>query len=365
MAEKSRYLEVVETLRDEILSEKYSDASFPSVVQIMHRFAISRATAVRALDELKRRNFIRSRQGRGTFVTRFGRSRKIGILFPETASSEYYSCIIRELSRQAQAFDYALLFAEIDTADVSAQAERAEAIARNFVSNGVSGVVFQPVAHVASCIEVNRRILSVFGRAGIPVVLCDCDYLLDSAARSEYDVVGVNNLVAGAALFRHLHEVGARDIHFTTIAHSARSHLDRLRGLEGECLRLTGHRLPERNVLTAHPRDLIAVRRHLRKGRPDAFVCGNDITAALLIQSLGELGIRVPDDMLVTGFNDVSISRLSTPSITTVHQPTDLIGRTVFNRLVERMANPALPAQEILLSAPLVVRRSTMKRGDH
>ena len=94
-------------------------------------------------------------------------------------------------------------------------------------------------------------------------------------------------------------------------------------------------------------------------GSIDNYVCGNDITAALLLRTLGQIGVSVPADMLVTGFNDVSISRLSSSSITTVRQPTDVIGQTVLRRLFERIANPDLPIVEILVNAPLVAREST------
>lgn len=357
-----RFREIERIFRKEILEAKYSVGSFPSVAALMRRFGVSRATAVRVMDELKKQGLIRSVQGSGTFVTRKGASRKIAVLFPETSSSEYYTKIVKTISILAQKKGYALLFAEIETDDSRTQVVEAERLARTICENDVAGVIFQPVAHVKTMEDVNRRILAVFKAAGIPVVLCDCDYLLDISERSDLDVVGVNNVVSGAKLYRHLYESGARHIHYLTIADSARSHLDRLRGLALEHEALTGQRWTEANVLIAHPSDRAAIRRHIRKGRPDAFVCGNDITAAWLMRTLGEIGLKVPEDILVTGFNDVSISWLSSPAITTVRQPTDVLGRIALQRLFARIADAKLPAEEILVDAPLVVRESTMRK---
>jgi len=357
-----KYRLVAETLWKEIQESKYSGGGFPSVVALMRRFGVSRATVVRVMDELKKRRLIRSAQGRGTFVTREGALRKIAVLFPETGSSEYYTKIVKTISIQAQRKGYALLFAEIETKDENVRASEAERLARTICENEVSGVIFQPVAHVKAMDAVNRRILSVFDAAGIPVVLCDCDWQRDVSERSGYDVVGVNNFVAGAMLYRHLYEAGARRIHYLTVGDSARSHLDRLRGLSQEHMSLTGTLWPKANVLISHPNDEAVIRRHLRRGHPDAFVCGNDITAAWLMRTLARLGLKVPDDLLVTGFNDVSISWLSSPAITTVRQPTDEIGSLALQRLFERIANPKLPVAEILVNAPLVVRESTTRK---
>ena len=80
------------------------------------------------------------------------------------------------------------------------------------------------------------------------------------------------------------------------------------------------------------------------------------------MRTLEQLRIRVPEDMLITGFNDVSAAWLSSPSITTIRQPTEAIGRMALRRLLERMASPDLPPEEMLIEAPLVVRESTGKR---
>ena len=97
--------------------------------------------------------------------------------------------------------------------------------------------------------------------------------------------------------------------------------------------------------------------------RPDAVVCENDVIAAGLLKTLNSLGYKVPDDVLVAGFDDVRIAQLSHPGITTIRQPCEGIARAAFDRLVARMSDPAMMPAHILLPYTLVTRESTDRVG--
>ncbi len=104
-----------------------------------------------------------------------------------------------------------------------------------------------------------------------------------------------------------------------------------------------------------------------RTPRPDAVVCENDVIAAGLVKTLQGLGIRVPGDVQVTGFDDVQVASLSTPGITTVRQPCAAIAQAAFDRLVRRMTVRAgLTPTHLVLPWELVVRGSTRSgRSQH
>jgi LacI family transcriptional regulator len=95
-----------------------------------------------------------------------------------------------------------------------------------------------------------------------------------------------------------------------------------------------------------------------RDDLPDAVVCANDQMAIGVLQALARGGVRVPDDLAVTGFDDIFPGSLSDPSLTTVHQPMRLLGERACARLLERITEPGLPPQVELLPTSLVVRRS-------
>jgi LacI family transcriptional regulator len=91
---------------------------------------------------------------------------------------------------------------------------------------------------------------------------------------------------------------------------------------------------------------------------PEAIVCANDQMAIGLMRAFAAAGVRVPDDVAVTGFDDIYPSSLFDPPITTVHQPMRMLGERACTRVLERIANPGLGPAVELLPAELVVRSS-------
>jgi len=95
-----------------------------------------------------------------------------------------------------------------------------------------------------------------------------------------------------------------------------------------------------------------------RDDLPDAVVCANDQMAIGVLQALTRGGVHVPEDLAVTGFDDIFPGSLSDPALTTVHQPMRLLGERACARLLDRIAVPDLPQQVELLPTSLVIRRS-------
>ena len=128
-------------------------------------------------------------------------------------------------------------------------------------------------------------------------------------------------------------------------------------------MRLAGVRsvFPKAHALVASPSDDKSVSAELKKFRPDAFVCGNDMAAAEIRKTLARLKVKVPGNVLLAGFDDVRCARETKPPLTTVHQPCSQLAEVAFTTLLERIKKPSFPACEMLLSAPLVVRKSTQR----
>jgi LacI family transcriptional regulator len=89
--------------------------------------------------------------------------------------------------------------------------------------------------------------------------------------------------------------------------------------------------------------------------RPTAIVCVNDFMAIGVLRQLREFGLQVPGDVSVTGFDNISLSEMMTPSLTTVHIPRDLLGRKIFQLLTEKGDGQ----REIMIDPELVLREST------
>jgi len=92
-----------------------------------------------------------------------------------------------------------------------------------------------------------------------------------------------------------------------------------------------------------------------------AVFCFNDIAAIGAIRALSEAGLRVPVDVSVVGFDDIQSAAFCTPSLTTVRQPLNEMGKRGARILLERIANPEKTelTAEVVIEPELVVREST------
>ncbi len=93
--------------------------------------------------------------------------------------------------------------------------------------------------------------------------------------------------------------------------------------------------------------------------RPECFVCCNDFVARNVCDALKSLKLRVPQDVLVVGFDNVPESTAVTPEITSFSIDKDFLGREALRTLVNRIENPDTPTRLITVSTTLVLREST------
>ncbi|MDE7293489.1 MAG: LacI family DNA-binding transcriptional regulator [Oscillospiraceae bacterium] len=91
---------------------------------------------------------------------------------------------------------------------------------------------------------------------------------------------------------------------------------------------------------------------------PDAVFCVSDLLAAGVIRRAGERGVKVGSELWVCGFDNISLSRMYIPGITTVAQPGYEMGRTVIRRLVENMRLGKHSCENVILEHELIIRQS-------
>jgi LacI family repressor for deo operon, udp, cdd, tsx, nupC, and nupG len=93
--------------------------------------------------------------------------------------------------------------------------------------------------------------------------------------------------------------------------------------------------------------------------RPDAFFCVSDIYAMAVVKSCARMGLSVPRDIMVVGFDNIEIASMISPTITTVNQPRYQMGFSSCNLLLELISNPHTNVRNIVLETELIVREST------
>lgn len=360
----AKYRDVFQTLRLEILAGRHADhEKFPSEQMLARRFGVSRPTITRALQELKQSGLLEGRVGSGTYLGNVARTAAgyIGMIIPDRDWNLFFAAIANGFETAARLSGYTVLKDNCTQKDPELRTCEMEALAREFAQMRVRGVLFEPYDARELSEAATGRILSELEQAGIPVVLVDRDVSVDFN-RSQYDLVQSDNVRAGYMLARHLIEQGAKRLAFLTLPQSGSATLERILGFS-LAVREAGLKWSERSVLTCDDADFPRLRRlFARRDRPDAIGCRNDHVAAFLLQGLATINLRVPQDLLVGGFDDCRLAELLSPPLTSVRQPAAEIAEAAFRMLLDRIAHPDAARRRVLLDVSLSVRGSTRRR---
>ncbi len=361
-----KYRRIVSHLRTAIDAGRYGPGHrLPSEAALVKRFQVSRPTVIRALRELQSDGLIDRKVGSGTFVRASPPTapagRSFGLLVPGLADGEIFEPVCVALAREAHAAGHTLVWGDLAGTTPRDLAASTERLAHEYARCGVAGVFFSPLEFAADKDAVSRRIARALTDADVPVVLLDSD-MVEPPARSRYDLVGLDNHAAGHLLADHLMALGSRSVHFLGRPGSAATVRARASGYQAALLG-RGVAPDPRWVHHGDARDADFVRGWVRAGRPDAVICGNDQTAAQLIQTLATLGLSVPRDVRVVGVDDLGYAKLLRPPLTTVHQPCQLLARVALHAMLDRLATPSLPPRHIALAGTLVVRQSCGATG--
>ena len=358
MEKKLKWFEIFEKLQKDLRDGVYPQGvPLPSEESLVRKYGVSRITAVRAMEELRKKGLVWRKRGSGTFATKIARAEcgRLGLIVPSLSFGEIFPPICQALTRFAQKDGYSFVLGDISAQSPEQRAHEACKVARTFVEQKVAGAIFQPLAFLKTPDRMTKEIITLFNEAEIPVVLVDRDIPQEAA---QHDFVGIDNLSAGRAIGRHLQEKGAKRVHFLMRPNCASVIRDRLDGVASAL----GEKWNKANVIVAEPSDVKTLEPWFTKrNRPDAVVCESDYVAARLNNTLVKFGLSVPKDVLLAGFDDVRCAVSATPPLTTVHQPCADIARVAYQTLRDRMRDSTLPARRILLPAPLVVRDSTAR----
>ena len=325
-----------------------SGVSTATVSRVMQRSSgYSTTTRDRVLAAAQEIGWLPSGAARGLARRRAG---IVGLLFADLASSGtaeeesplYVDQVIRGVERAATTAGEAVLIA-------ATRGSSGRELARSLATK-VDGLLI--VAHSLPATEI-----SALG-SRLPVVV-----LSDRARRrTPLDSVRVDNRGGMQALVEHLVEThGHRDLVFVAGPKGAPDSADRFTGFR-QAVQAAGLDCPPQPHATGNftqSGGARAVATLLRKRAvPDAIVCGNDEMALGALTVFAERQLRVPDDVAVTGFDDLALARHLQPPLTTVSQPMRELGAEAVRLVLARVAEPDSKPQATVLPTRLVIRRS-------
>ncbi len=359
-----KYQLIAEILRQEIARlDPTVRHKLPSDTELSDRFGMSRLTVIKSLRLLEAEGLVQRRVGSGTYTrpsasARNGASHTFGLLIPDLGEGEIFEPICQGMASAGQSAHQALIWGNSSEVD---KGKRALELCSYFVSKKVSGVFFAPLELAPDMEQINTNILRDLERARIPTVLLDRS-TVPFPLPTSHDLVGIDNWREGFRMADYLLQLGSKRVGFVMMPGSAPTVEARIAGL-AHAIWERGGTLSHRSVYRGDPSDAPSVQRWLKDAKPDGVLCANDFTAARLMQTLLQLGVAIPGDMRIVGFDDVKYANLLPVPLTTLRQPCHEIGAVAVRLMLERLENPNMSPRTISLSCEIVVRRSCGASG--
>jgi GntR family transcriptional regulator of arabinose operon len=353
-----RHRAIYEELLAEIQSGVYKPGErMPSEALLCERFDASRITVAKAFQGLQRDHLVIRRPGSGTYVELPSRpdALQFGLLIPDLGTTEIFEPICQGIMRSPAAKSHSLTWGH-STGQERDTVKAVESLCQQYIAQHVAGVFFAPSEFSQTMEDANRRIASMLERAGIPVVLLDrCFERYPD--RSNFDLVGIDNHRAGYILTRHLVQSGAKRVVFAMRRNSASTVDARVAGYR-EALHGLQHGA-HGTVINGDFEDSTYVQEMLARVKPDGIVCANDVTAARLMQTLISIGVKIPGDIKMAGFDDVRYAKFLPTPLTTIRQDCAEIGAVAMTTMLSRLERPDQAIKDVLVRFELVIRASS------
>lgn len=350
----AKYISIVEKLKREILSGRYEEgAEFPSGGRLAARFGVSRPTINRVMIDLRNEGLVSTSPGCIPRLTRFAQhaTGALGIIHPGFRYGDVLSKICNALVRNGERQGWDIIVVEmIEKTPEKRFKELMRAIHR-FSEERVAGLFLQPFEYPGEKKAPLRRFWNELARCDMPVVLLDFNPQPDGG-NALYDLVCMDNFSAGMSLGRSLFSRGVKRPAFLLRNGSPPSDMDRMHGVACAAVESGFGWAKEKNVLACGPEDRTAVAKFIREFRPDAIVCGNDMTAVELHSTVSDLGLL--RGLRLAGFDNQP--KAESLGITSVVQPCEEIAAIALQTLTARLRNPSLPVHTVLVPDRGVVR---------
>lgn len=294
----------------------------------------------RAIAEL---GFVRNDAAR---QLRAGHSRAVGLVILDVGNP-FFAELARGAEDQAARAGFSIIMGNSDE-----KAEREAAYLDLFEEQRMHGVLISPFGDITARLRRLRE-------RGIPAVLVDRTTVDES-----FSSVSVDDIAGGQQAVDHLIGIGRRRIAFVGGPMEIRQVTDRLEGTRRAVAAREGVSLEiiETGALSVHEGHAVGeqLARRVRGDRPDAIFAANDLIALGLLQALYMQGsVVVPDEIALIGYDDISFASSSVVPLSSIRQPSALIGATAVDILLAAAADPARDAVQVVFQPELVVREST------
>ncbi len=321
---------------------KLAGVSTSTVSHVLNKTRYVSDEACRRVNEVVRKlNYRPSSIARSLKVKRTG---TIGMLVTKS-TNPFYAEMVHGVERRCYEKGYTLFLCNTE-----GDANRMKANLDALEEKRVDGLLLL-------CSETNIEMFSMFEtHQNTPVVVTDWGPAYDYMDRI-YD----NSQYGGYLATNYLIEMGHRHIGCITGPSGKKSAVERVEGFH-LAMNEAGLKIQKEWIIEGDydcTGGVEAMKRiHGLPNQPEALFACNDMMAVGVINEAARMGIRVPDDMSVIGYDDIYISRYVTPSLTTIHQPIRKLGAIAVDTLLERVSSKRKKGKVIRIESSLMIRDS-------
>lgn len=344
-----KYLEIFEDLKEKIISEVYKHGQLlPTEKEIVEQYNVSRTTVQKALELLVKSNYINRHAGKGSFVNMptnlyaFKQIRRIAIILPNKRDPMFLMMQGAQSYLKDHGFELIACFYEPEKDDFTS----------SITQLNIEGVILCPLYPSFDTTQIQKDILM----CNMPLVTMD----MQLNNNIQTNNVCANNYDGGYKAAQYLMENGhsdiaiiCKDINFSTAVR------DRVRGftqaLQDDHIKFNSSKcLTLKEIHNSFP----IILDFLNKiEMPTAIYCTNDAVAAKTYQVLSELKLSVPADVSIIGYDNIELSSMLYPPLTTIEQPYYDIGTQAAKTLINILSSD-LSIVRIQLPVKLIVRDS-------
>jgi len=308
---------------------------------------VSEPTRKRVYDAMAELGFVRNESAR---QLRAGQSRTIAFVVLD-AANPFFTDVALGVEDVAEAADFSLFLCNSHQEPV-----REASYLVRLEQQRVQGVLITPV-------DPDDHRLDELPSRGTPLVLVD-----RTRPGNTHCSVAVDDRLGGRVAIDHLVELGHRRIAFVGGPRRIGQVRDRQ---EGALASIIAAGLPAEALVEVWT-EALTVDEGRTAGariagmpasvRPTAAFCANDLVALGLLQGCVGLGVRVPEDLAVVGYDDIDFAAAAAVPLTSVRQPRRELGRAAARLLLDEAANPDHEHQQLEFTPELVARASTRRR---
>lgn len=278
---------------------------------------------------------------------KMNRTRTIGLIVT-TSTNPFFGEVVKGVERRCYQQNYNLILCNTEGDE-----ERMKSSINTLLEKRVDGLLLL-------CSTLEGQYLDVFERyPDIPTVVMDW-----GETHFPSDKIKDNSQLGGYLAAKHLIESGHREIGCVTGPLQRHQAQNRYAGF-CQAMKESGLEVEDNWVIEANFECDGGVdafnqlfEQHGKEGLPTAIFACNDMMAMGIINAANKLGLSVPQDISIIGYDDVYISNFMVPPLTTIHQPKYRLGKTAVDTLLQRIENRVQEPDIVQLEPTLVIRDS-------